>query len=540
MINLKIKYNDTTAGIEFPCSDSVIASKLMELHASDHEGDPFFVEEVIEPKELERFFEHRFIDLDELNFLAKRMESFSESEMLQFYGAAPLEGHLTVKDLINTTFNLGRYTLIRDLTDMHKVGVTHMLNVHGALTPEELNSPYMETVGKDLICSGKGVPTEFGLVFINEGVEFAEVYDGTTFPEYYYKEALATVRLSHGEKTEYLYLPDDDLAISKALHRLGCQSFEDCNAELEMSEKTPMTIDNISQSVLDGEGIYRLNSFLKVVDKCEDLRKLDAVIEYAKAEDSESLIQFSNRLDDFIVVLGQYNPEGVGRYWIDEVDMLEYDSDLEDYINFAAYGETVMNGHVGDILLHHGYVCLKPGLDLTDILGDRPICEPEPIDVKFYCPLKVRVCERDEFGGLDEALSIDLDGRYADGYEDEVREKLTEYGDFDMTKCFYGSQSTTDKLIHVEWDVESVDGELYGCIKAKLKEPFSIAEENEFKEWIRGQNSDGFGEGFEQRDIEMSDGVMNVSFWHSGNDYFIDNEAEFRIRTEQDITMGGM
>ena len=154
MITLRIKYDDTTVGIQFPCSDSVIASKLMELHASDHEGDPFFVEEVIEPKELTKFFEHRFVDLDETNYLAKRMESFLPSEMLQFYGAALQEGHLTVKDLINTTFNLGRYTLIRDLTDMHKVGVTHTLNVKGAITPEEQNSPFMETVGKDLICSG--------------------------------------------------------------------------------------------------------------------------------------------------------------------------------------------------------------------------------------------------------------------------------------------------------------------------------------------------------------------------------------------------
>ena len=109
MITLRIKYDDTTVGIQFPCSDSVIASKLMELHASDHEGDPFFVEEVIEPKELTKFFEHRFVDLDETNYLAKRMESFLPSEMLQFYGAALQEGHLTVKDLINTTLNLGRH-----------------------------------------------------------------------------------------------------------------------------------------------------------------------------------------------------------------------------------------------------------------------------------------------------------------------------------------------------------------------------------------------------------------------------------------------
>ena len=138
------------------------------------------------------------------------------------------------------------------------------------------------------------------------------------------------------------------------------------------------------------------------------------------------------------------------------------------------------------------------------------------------------------------SLSIDLDGRYADSYEDEVREKLTEYGDFDITGYFRGSQSAAEKLIRVEWDVESVGGELFGCIKAKLKEPFSIAEENEFKEWIRGQNSDGFGEGFEQQSIDTSDGEMYVSYWHSGDDYFIDNEAEFKERMNQDITMGGM
>ena len=540
MITLRIKYNDTTVGIQFPCSDSVIASKLMELHASDHEGDPFFVEEVIEPKELTKFFEHRFVDLDETNYLAKRMESFLPSEMLQFYGAALQEGHLTVKDLINTTFNLGRYTLIRDLTDMHKVGVTHTLNVKGAITPEEQNSPFMETVGKDLICGGKGIPTEFGLIFINEDIGFSEIYDGTTFPEYYYKDSIATAYLEYGDKTECLYLPEDGLAIGKALRRLGCESLENCTIDLEMTDITSSTIDNISRGILDNEGLYRLNDFMNAVSLCNELKKYEAVIDYAKAEDSQSLVQLFRRLDDFIYVPGVYDADGIGRYWIDEVEMLEYDPDLEDYINFAEYGETVMSGHVGEAVPYRGYVCLKPGLDLTDILGDRQNLGSGPTDVKFYCPLQIRLCERNEYGDLDEALAVELDGKYADGYENEIRERLAEYGDFDMTEYFNGSKSATDKLIHVEWDVESVGGELYGCIKAKLKEPFTKSEEKEFKDWIRGQNSDGFGEGFEQRDIEVDDGVMNVSFWHSSDDYFIDNEAEFDLRTPQGMTMGGM
>ena len=371
MINLKIKYNDTTAGIEFPCSDSTIAAKLMELHASDHEGDPFFIASVIEPKELESFFEHRFVDLDELNFLAKRMEGLSGNELVQFFAAIRQEGHLTPKDLINVTFNLGRYTLIRDLSNMHKVGVTHLLNTRGSLTSEETNSPYMETVGKELICSGKGIPTEFGLVFINEEIEFVEEYDGTTFPEYYYKDSVATAYLYYCDKKECLYLPEDDLAIGKALRRLGCESLDECGIDLEMTDITSSTIDRLSQDILINEGLYKLNEFMTAVQLCDELKKYEAVIEYACADDSKSLIALFRRLDDFIYVPGVYDADSIGRYWIDEVDMLEYDADLEDYINFAEYGETVMNNHVGETVPYRGYVCLKSGLDLNDILENR-------------------------------------------------------------------------------------------------------------------------------------------------------------------------
>ena len=84
MITLCIKYADTTADITFPCTDNSLTATLMELHASDHEGDPFFIEEVIEPKEIASFFETKFIDLDEVNYLAKRMDGFTDQEMERF------------------------------------------------------------------------------------------------------------------------------------------------------------------------------------------------------------------------------------------------------------------------------------------------------------------------------------------------------------------------------------------------------------------------------------------------------------------------
>ena len=46
------------------------------------------------------------------------------------------------------------------------------------------------------------------------------------------------------------------------------------------------------------------------------------------------------------------------------------------------------------------------------------------------------------------------------------------------------------------------------------------------KKWIRGQNSDGLGEGFEQQPIELDEGELYVSFWHDGDDYYIKSKNE--------------
>lgn len=76
-------------------------------------------------------------------------------------------------------------------------------------------------------------------------------------------------------------------------------------------------------------------------------------------------------------------------------------------------------------------------------------------------------------------------------------------------------------------------------ITVELAAPLSLSEEKELKAWISGQNSDGFGEGFEQQEIETGEGVGYLSFWNSGNNYFIKDETEFRQYLNNQ-SMGGL
>ena len=77
-----------------------------------------------------------------------------------------------------------------------------------------------------------------------------------------------------------------------------------------------------------------------------------------------------------------------------------------------------------------------------------------------------------------------------------------------------------------DWGFEVLDNELYGRVDIRLTEPMTEEEENELREWIRGQNSDGLGEGYEQQGIPTDRGNLYVSFWDSGTGYFIKDSEE--------------
>lgn len=159
------------------------------------------------------------------------------------------------------------------------------------------------------------------------------------------------------------------------------------------------------------------------------------------------------------------------------------------------------------------------------------------VTVNYYCPLKFQMNDA-EYGDLYEA-----DNSYGTANEDAIRELLQKEQDIDMNNMadyFDGSESVKAKLISAIWDVENVNGELYGVIRTGLREVFSPAEEQEWIDELIGQAADGFGEGLEQREIHTEDGDLYVSFWNSGDDYFMENETDFRQRMSENPHFGNM
>lgn len=160
---------------------------------------------------------------------------------------------------------------------------------------------------------------------------------------------------------------------------------------------------------------------------------------------------------------------------------------------------------------------------------------------KYYCPLVVNVYHRDDYGNLNEYPN-EYGGEYAAGIEEKIRDLIKrEDGmmDEDLADYFDGSNSAVAKLRSVKFSTQHVSGVVYGCIRAELTEKFSPEEEAEFKDWLEGQCSDGYGEGLEQRPIDVDGDEAYVSFWNP-DDFFIYNDAEFDEYLVQNQGMGGM
>lgn len=177
---------------------------------------------------------------------------------------------------------------------------------------------------------------------------------------------------------------------------------------------------------------------------------------------------------------------------------------------------------------------------IQDLFGKIKACIPKDCTEKFYCPLTVSVYERNEYGDtVDEPC--EYDGRFAAGYEEDIEAAIDRENardDINMAEYFDGSNGTQSKLKSMKWGVENIRGELFGCIKVELTAPLTESEKEELTDFISGQNSDGWGEGFEQHPISTDEGDICVSFWHSGDDYFVYDEDEFQdYLADQD---GGM
>ena len=313
------------------------------------------------------------VNVEELNYLAKRLDSFDTGEAAQFQAMAHKLELFELKDLINLTFCCQQATVITDFSDLAAIGRDHYMNLHGgSASVDELNKLDGKGTARQLIESGSGTVTPYGVVYDN-GMKLEQVYDGRFFPCYYYKPNVITVAVTskaEPEDTEHitwLFLPMVQEEIDRALLRGGITDPSEIRLSLEDSWLPHEVLDLLDMDHVD---ISELNALVQALDEFSDMsiRKYAAAAVMARPHTTEQAKHLAENLDLFDFAPSASTPEEYGKYMIQQSGHFDYDENLDAFYDYEKYGTERMNAEDG-MFTDRGYIAYKGYYSMEEVMN---------------------------------------------------------------------------------------------------------------------------------------------------------------------------
>ena len=314
-------------------------------------------------------------NIDELDWLAREMESFDRYELLQFNAAVERFGLSAADELIDLSFCARDVTVVSDFNDLELVGKRHYLTVHGACDSEELENLDGKETALALISGQPGYVTRYGVVYDN-GMKLEQAYDRKHLPRIWMPESCVMelkIRATGEDapkKQEWVQLPTSQIKLERAMLRAGIAS---CG-EMQMLVSDSQFPDEVDCALdFEHESLFELNRLCHACSdfKEQDLEKLGAVCQMAKPTCAANIRQLAENLDQFDFAPNIHTPEELGKYMIQQSGHYEYDENLEDFYNYGDYGVNRMLQEDG-VFVDRGYVSYHGTLTLEELMRDDP------------------------------------------------------------------------------------------------------------------------------------------------------------------------
>ena len=313
------------------------------------------------------------VNVEELNYLAKRLDGFDTGEAAQFQAMAHKLELFELKDLINLTFCCQQATVITDFSDLSAIGRNHYMNLHGgSARVDELDALDGEKTARQLIENGNGAVTPYGVVYDN-GMKLEQVYDGHFFPCYYYEPNAITVSVTAKNEPRdtghvtWLYLPMAQEEIERALQRAGIADPADARLWLEdtqLMNEVDVLLDKERENLADFNALAQAADALST----DDLKKLGAVVTMAKPRTADQIKNLAESLDLFDFAPGAHSPAEYGKYMIRQSGRFDYDENLDDFYDYEKYSTERMNEEDG-MFTDRGYIAYKGYYSMEEVMN---------------------------------------------------------------------------------------------------------------------------------------------------------------------------
>lgn len=515
--------------IELPLSDEELNFQMrqMGIRETIPKGKLVKVSEKDNPLQK---LEGQFLNMDEVNFFARRMEHLTEYERKVLAVYVNDCDVSTIKDLINLTFSMKGLSLLTDFSDASQVGVRLYTDEFSEIPEEQMD---FTEFAKNALKESNVKVLPYG-VLVDHGFELLEVYNGKTFPKFIVPEetvVVVEVQNTTGDR-EYLYLPTDICSMDKVKERLQVREYREMKVTEVKNLRLPDTLVPIPEDINKIQQLTLFNEMCRKVRRFQEaeLKQLAAAVQFTGLINFSDVAYIATHLNEFEINPTVHNDEEYGKYLITESGLFEVDELLLPHINYAAFGADKkagtfeVSGYVDD-----GFVGVtRPIEEYSQYKGEFA----DPLEIteegleKFclFSPLianlNMRGIAEGELYGSDlvQYLEIIEEAIERENCEGEEARGLMHY--------FDESREVAAKVVSAHPKVADVDGELYGVLECKIRDPLTEEEIKILKDFWTGQMSDGWGEGFEQQPLTVEDGEIYISFWSRKSFWSVMTERE--------------
>ena len=280
--------------------------------------------------------EGTMVNVDELDYLTRRMNCFCSDEETQFLGMAHKMKLSDIKDFIDLASCCQKATVITDFSDLEKIGWDHFRNVtDGDMRSEEYKLWDGREAALALIESGQGTVTPYGVVYDN-GMVLEQHYGGQEFPAFPDGSRFLALEIMPGGDFAFhpphLYLPAPMQQIERMMHRAGIDGLSDAHMLLDYHD--------LPEKVAEPQNAYEI-------------------------------CQLAENLDQFDFVPKVHTPEEYGKYMIQQSGHFEFDENLADFYDYRRYGEQRVEQENGGFTAC-GYVSYHGTLTLDELMREEP------------------------------------------------------------------------------------------------------------------------------------------------------------------------
>lgn len=529
--------------LELPVSDAELTLWMKEVNIEDTVPICRMTEVLERDNPLQRFA-GQSLNMDEVNFFAKRMESLTKYEqkvLATYVNERDVSG---MQDMINLTYSMQGLSLITDFSDGDQVGKRLYLDEVLAAPEMEMKEKNFLEFAEKIFREGRVEVLPYG-VFVEHGFQMQEVYNGKTFPCYVHSEStVAVVELQNqnGDR-EYLYLPTDICSMNKVKERLQVQEYRETEVIGLENLRLPESLVPMLKDLKEIEQLTYFNELCQMVENFDEkkMKQLEMVAEFADTVDFKELTGLAHGLSDFEIHPGISSDEEYGKFLVSNAGIFEVNDRLLPHIDCVGLAcekreETlVLSGYVSG-----GFVgAVKELQEYLQYGGE--FAEPLELDedslqtFRLYSTLTGQLyVDGDDAGNIYRSDFMEYAETIAEAVE---RETCAEEAARGLMHYFDHDREVAAKVLSAVPKVEEVNGELYGVLECKVREPLTKREVEVLKDYWTGQMSDGWGEGFEQRPLQTDRGELYVSFWSNESFWSVMTAEELGVVQEQEIEM---